>query len=327
MSSRGRNVITGIVVLGSIFIFLWMVLKFTGRAVGAFAPKGIPVVVLASRADGVSEGSAVVYRGVTVGKVTSIARSSDNLHVRIGAEVEMSPPLPRDLKASIHTQSMLSTGAGIELEVVGAPTAQLTPGQEIPATYVGMQFLPPEFSDILTDVRRQKLVAHTDETIVALHEQLDRIGKVMSSVQDLVGDPKVQSDIRSAVSNLNSVSQRANQVADNFEKFSTDLEKVSNNANETIIEMRKTINRTGTDVDDLSRSLIDDVGKMGKVLDQFQQIAAKINTGRGTAGQLVNDPALYDQLTDTARELNLVAKSMKRLIDQWEQEGLSLKVK
>src|SRR5690348_6083330 len=124
MSSRVRNVITGIVVLGSIFIFLWMVLKFTGRAVGAFAPKGIPVVVLASRADGVSEGSAVVYRGVTVGKVTSIARSSDNLHVRIGAEVEMSPPLPRDLKASIHTQSMLSTGAVIELEVVGAPTAQ-----------------------------------------------------------------------------------------------------------------------------------------------------------------------------------------------------------
>src|SRR5438874_219986 len=111
MTSRGRNVITGVVVLGAMFVFLWMVLKFTGRAAGAFAKKGIPVTIVATRGDGVSEGTAVAYRGVSVGKVTSISRSADNLHVRIGAEVEASPPLPRDVTALIRTQSMLGTGS------------------------------------------------------------------------------------------------------------------------------------------------------------------------------------------------------------------------
>jgi phospholipid/cholesterol/gamma-HCH transport system substrate-binding protein len=313
MSSRSRNVITGIVVLGSMFVFIWMVLKFTGRAAGAFAPKGVPIVVVATRGDGLAEGSAVAYRGVTVGKVTSISRSADNLHVRIGAEIEASPPLPRDLTALIRTQSMLGTGSVIELQVTGEPTGTLMANQEIPATYVGMQFLPPEFSDILTDVRRQKLIEHTDQ--------------VMTNVRDLVGDPKVQSDIRTAIANLNTASERANVIAVNFEKFSADLQKVSTNANETIGQLRQTVAHTGSDVDDLTRSLIEDTGKVGKVLDQFQQVSAKINNGKGTAGKLVNDPALYDELTDTARELNLVAKSMKRLVDQWEQEGLSLKVK
>jgi phospholipid/cholesterol/gamma-HCH transport system substrate-binding protein len=327
MSTRGRNIVTGIVVLGAIGVFLWMVLKFTGRATAAFAPKGIPITIIASRGDGVSEGTGVLYRGVQVGKVNKMHRDSDNLHVLIDAEVDRNPPLPADLKATVRIQSMLGSQGVIELESTGLPTGELQPGAKIPATYTGMQLLPPELNEILTDVRRQKLIQHTDEAIVALHDQLDRAGKVLGSVQDLVGDPKVQNDIKSAVSNMKSASERADRVGQNLETFTSDLQKISNSANDTIVEMHKTIARTGGDVADLSRHLTDDIDKMGKVLDQFQQVAAKINSGRGTAGQLLNDPALYDQLTDTAKELNGVAKSMHRLIDQWEQEGLSLKVK
>ena len=59
----------------------------------------------------------------------------------------------------------------------------------------------------------------------------------------------------------------------------------------------------------------------------FAAVAAKIDAGQGTAGQLVNDPKLYQSLVDSARELNATITDFKRLVEQWEQEGVSLKLK
>ena len=42
---------------------------------------------------------------------------------------------------------------------------------------------------------------------------------------------------------------------------------------------------------------------------------------------MVNDPKLYQSLVDSARELNLTIVDLRRLIDQWEQEGASIKLK
>ncbi|HEX5244089.1 MAG TPA: MlaD family protein [Tepidisphaeraceae bacterium] len=327
MSSRGRNIITGVVVLGAIGVFLWMVLQFTGRATAAFAGKGIPVAIIASRGDGVSEGTPVLYRGVQVGKIDSVARAEDNLHIRMAAELDRNPPLPRDLEATIRIQSMLGTSAVVELSTTGIPTGQVTAGEEIPAVYAGIQLLPPEFSDVLADVRQKQLIKHTDEAIVAMRDQLQHAGELIDSLKGVIGDPKTQSDLKTAIANMKHVTERADRIGANLETFTSDLQKISANASSTLNDMHKTIEHTGGDVDALSRHLTDDIDKMGKVLDQFQQVAAKINNGHGTAGQLLNDPALYDQLTDTAKELNLVSKSLQRLIEQWEQDGLSLKVK
>ena len=55
-------------------------------------------------------------------------------------------------------------------------------------------------------------------------------------------------------------------------------------------------------------------------------VLQKINSGKGTAGQLVNDPKLYESLVDSSQELNATIKDLKRLVQQWEQEGISLKM-
>ncbi len=57
------------------------------------------------RADNVNDGSGVFYRGVNVGQVTTIARSADNEHVLIGAEINNTPPLPDNLVGAIRAQA------------------------------------------------------------------------------------------------------------------------------------------------------------------------------------------------------------------------------
>ena len=59
----------------------------------------------------------------------------------------------------------------------------------------------------------------------------------------------------------------------------------------------------------------------------MQSILGKVDKGQGTAGQLVNDPRLYQSLVDTSRELNATVADLKRLIEQWEEEGVDLHLK
>ncbi|HEX4797370.1 MAG TPA: MlaD family protein [Humisphaera sp.] len=306
MKSGSRNFITGLVVLLALVAFLWMLITFTGRATAAFASKGIPIVITVDRADGVSDGTPVAFRGVQVGKVSNLRLTEDNLHVVIDAEVGTKPGIPSNVHAVIRVQSMLSTTPTIMLELTGEPQGALEAHQQLQGRYVGSQILPPELTDFITDFRRQKLIEHTDEAIVALQVQIKNAGDMMKSVQSLVGDEKLQADIKQAVSNFQSL---------------------THNANETVSTMRTTVQSTGEHVDELSRHILDDVDKLGKALDQFQELAVKINNGNGTAGRLLNDPRLYEQLADTAKELNAVAASIHRLIDQWEQEGLHVKLK
>lgn len=334
MSTRGRNVITGFVVLVSLFAFLWMMLKFTGRATAAFSQQGTRIKIRADRGDGVSEGTQVLFRGIEVGRITHIYRADDNIHVIMDAEVVKSPPLPHNVKAIVRVQSMLGMSAVVQLELSGDPAGALEAGQEIAATYQGTQILPPELTDFITDFRRQKLIEHTDEAILALRTQIENAGDVMNSVKALIGDEKLRADLKQSIANVRSATERADRISANVEKFTTDMgpipaqvKDLTRNANDTVTSARGVIDKTGGHVDDVASHLLDDMNKLGKALDQFQDLAAKMDNGKGTAGQLMNDPRLYDQLTDTARELNAVAASMHRLIDQWEQEGLHLKLK
>ncbi|MDB5305753.1 MAG: Mammalian cell entry related domain protein [Phycisphaerales bacterium] len=320
MSSRKRNIITGAVVLFALGALAWMTMQFTGRAMAIFKPRGMPIVFSSNRGDGLSDGSPVLYRGVQVGKVTAVRRMPDNEHVRVDAEVNDDPPLPRNISGEIRTQSQLSSSSQINLEVVGQPQGRLEPYEEVPVRYVGNSIFPPELSDLLGNVRRQQLVEHVDQAIVSLRIQIEKAGKVMDDVQQLTGDGKLQNDLRAAVANVRSATERA-------DKISANLETLTNNANATVGDVRTVVAKTGDNVDHLTRQVSDSVDKLGKVLNQFEQASAKLNSNKGTAGALLNDPKLYDELTDTAHELNVVATSLQRLIDQWEHEGVSLKLK
>ncbi len=94
----------------------------------------------------------------------------------------------------------------------------------------------------------------------------------------------------------------------------------------TFGDVRTTIARTNENVDRLATKTGEDLDKLGVVFHQLQEISDKINTGHGTAGALLNDPKLYDQMASTAKELNIVATSLSRLVDQWEHEGVTVKL-
>jgi phospholipid/cholesterol/gamma-HCH transport system substrate-binding protein len=91
-------------------------------------------------------------------------------------------------------------------------------------------------------------------------------------------------------------------------------------------DVRTTVKTANTNIDTIGKQLTGRIEQLSKTLDHFQSISAKIDNGNGTAGQLINDPKLYQALVDSAMQLNATIADLNRLVEQWEQEGISFKL-
>src|SRR3954471_6641326 len=219
MSPNKRNLMVGIVVLAGIGILSWMILKFANRAATFFLTKGTHVRVIADRADGVSEGSAVYFRGVNVGRVLSVTLAPDQT-VHIQAILDDDKQVPADVEGLIRTGNLLSASASIFLEPLPqkvAPTRILREGDVIRATMpTGNALLPREFNETLREFQERKMLQHMDEAVVTLREQTVKAGQLMDSIREITGDTQVQGDIRGAITNVRTATEQANRIAANL---------------------------------------------------------------------------------------------------------------
>src|SRR3954463_8878630 len=93
MSPYRRNVMVGATILVALIALGWMLVQFGARVISPFTPPRMALTVTSERADGLSDGSPVLYRGVIVGQVTGVTRDPDQKHVYIKIMVDAAPPL------------------------------------------------------------------------------------------------------------------------------------------------------------------------------------------------------------------------------------------
>jgi phospholipid/cholesterol/gamma-HCH transport system substrate-binding protein len=308
----------GLVVMLSLVALAWMILRFSSAGFTSLFSKGMRITMRSERVDGLNEGSPVLYLGVNVGHVVDVRRQPDNQRVEIGAIIDSPQPLPANVHGMIRQQSQLGNASQIVLETTGDPSGEMKAGEVIEARYLGGGMIPPEFAELAAQARDQKLVLHLDEMITSIQTQLERSGKLMDSLNTMVGDPDLQGDIKTMVANLKQTSERFNQ-------FSTQLNDLAADSKTTMTQLRTTVGGAGERLDQLSKNVNDRLDQVAKLLEQAQAISVKINKGEGTAGQLVNDPRLYESMVDASKELNETIKTLRRLAAQWEQEGISIK--
>lgn len=326
MSAYQRNTIVGAVVLVGLGILAWMILQFANRAATFFLTRGTPITLTTGRADGVAEGSPVTYRGVNVGRVTGVRRvpgKSEGADIVIDALIEADPPLPANLEGRIKQTSLLGASATITLEPGppeigpdGRPTTAASDAG-VPLYLVAGANLRAEYVPDLTSLG-------------------DNIRGLTNSIQDIVGDPKVREDVHVSLANIRETTESAKQLGAKLEKLSDRLDQIAEDSSGTMSEARDTVKDVRAAVKDAHATVNDGRTELRKFtanlnqrmeqvavsLQHVQSVARKLDEGEGTAGQLINDAKLYEGLADTAAEMNLLLKDMRRLIQQWEQEGI-----
>ena len=66
--------------------------------------------------------------------------------------------------------------------------------------------------------------------------------------------------------------------------------------------------------------------EMGETLIELRRILNKINTGQGTVGKLVNDDKLYNNLVDSSEELKVAIEKLKKTLDKTSEKGIQVKI-
>jgi len=320
MAPNRKNLMVGLVVLTAMIGLGWMILKIANSSVTFFA-RGAHFSLVADRADGVNEGSPVLYLGVEVGRVLAVKRNPDNSSVSIDAILNTGEQIPVNVVGVIKAQSALGSSAEINLEPVGAPAKEFVQdGQQVKAHFSGSGLVPPEVVALATQVREQQLIKHLDESVVTMRLELEKAGKLLDSASDVVSDPAVRDNAKGAVASIRAASA-------NLERFSGHLDQLSAETTSTIKQVRETVADGDAKIDALSHQLNERMQQLADVLDKVDSIASKVDKGNGTAALLVNDPRLYASLVDTSRDLDVSFKDMQRLVQQWEQDGFTLKLK
>lgn len=328
MSPYKRNVVVGATVLVALVVLAWMILRFSGGVGTLFAPEQFRVTFVTPRADGIADGSAILYRGVEAGRILTVRLGDDQKTVVVEGLLNRYPPLPANIQGVIRNNSLLGSGAAIVLELQGGePEGELQAGTTIPTRFVGLELLPPEFAQLATELRVTTEQFRKSNLIEDLDAEVKRAGQLVGSLQKLVDDPQMQGNLRETLANVKAASEAATRIAGNLETFTQKLDKVAGEASETLQQAKSSITRSENELVGITRQVGDRLQQTARLLEDVHSITSKIDAGEGTAGQLINDPRLYESLVDTSRELNTTIKDLKRLVAQWEQEGVSFKLK
>jgi phospholipid/cholesterol/gamma-HCH transport system substrate-binding protein len=156
---------------------------------------------------------------------------------------------------------------------------------------------------------------------------LDKLGKTLDAFNAVLGDTQNQQNIKQSLDNLTKATASANDAMASLQSFAVEARQASTQAAATVQEFRELAKVSGDKLDDLTDQLIADAQSVSDVLASLNRAITKIEAGEGTAGKLINDPQLYNDLLAATRQLTRTLQDFGDLARSWKETGVPIKVK
>lgn len=253
---------------------------------------------------GLQPSAPVQIHGLKVGKVADILLNKQQLDGKVEVVLEISKKtrLPKGTIAKLTSLDLLGT-KGIALDLGNSSELMDDDGQ-LPTTVEGglMDNLSVEVTPLLQDVRKM----------------VNNIDSVLNSVNEIFS-PQARADLQNTISALHTTmesfkglagkldgqSDAIARVVQNADKITGNLAKNNDNIDKTLTNLKNT-------TDKLAQAPIQEaVKKVDDVAANLNDIVGKINRNEGSMGLLINDKALYENLTKTVTELGNLSADLK----------------
>ncbi|MDY8138456.1 MlaD family protein [Aquimarina sp. 2201CG5-10] len=240
--------------------------------------------------EGLIPSSPVTINGLVVGQVVSIdfADTQGNLIVEFTVNSDFS--FSRNSQAKVY-------GGGL----IGGKSLAIIPVYEKGLEAKDKDTLPGRIEAGLLELVNDRLTP-LQEKLEAAITDADTLFKSIVSVDNRRNLNSIFSDLSITIKEFKTTSKRINSLlANNEEKLGrtfTNLDKMSNNLSKVS--------------DSLSQVNIGKISKeLETVLSNFDRISKDLNNGKGTAGKLLKDDKLYDNLEKTSKQLELLLQDLR----------------
>ncbi len=288
-----RELKTGIVALIVIALSIWGYNYMSG--VNLFDAPARTFKTEYSNVQGLNNASVVTINGVNVGKVIDIQFSSEPTKrgkIIVEFSVKSDFEFSRNSKAKIYSLSLM-----------GGKSLAIVPSYEGEMAISGDYLIGEIESDIFSTVSEKlnPLQGKVESVIT-------NIDSLLLGVNDIL-DKETRNHFKSTIAELN-------ETVTNFKSVSKSVDRL-------LIENRDKLGRITENIEVATANFVkisdslaainigNTVKEVEKTLDNLNGLLVSVRNGEGTLGKLMNDEAMYQNLTNASKELEELLREMK----------------
>ena len=235
---------------------------------------------------GVSTSCPIYAGGYKVGSVTGITYDFTGEN-----DIMVQADLASDLRIPV------GSGAAIETDLMGNVKIDLVFAEETD-TYL-------EPGGIINGGVDNGALGELGNMVPVIENMLPKLDSIMASLNALLADPAMAGTLHNA-----------EEITNNLTTTTAELNALMAQLNNEVPGMMTRTNAVLANVDTLTTNIngIDLAGTMAKVdatLANVESLTAKLNSSEGTLGLLMNDPALYNNMTSTMGDADSLLIDLK----------------
>ncbi len=340
-SQRKRNAVVGFFVIAGIVALVWLVFKFGDLPSVVSKVGSFEVFVQFPTAPGVQKDTPVRFCGYQIGRVTTVMAPEERVDLRTSQAYHQTVAvlsidkryvnIPSNVEIKLMTRGLGSSYIELTLDPAKLPAPPLDPNR-------------PETCFLLDKIWLQGSTGVTSEFFPAesqkkLDDLVTSIIAMMENANEILGDPNNKENLKATLANLTVASKQAGdrlqEAKQTLEHVNATLEAATEaieQAKPTIDEFRtfastgaETLKSVDAKAERLVASLVVTSEELGRSASQLRLILEKVNAGKGSAGQLVNDGKLYEKLLENTEQIKSTLRALEAFATQAKERGLRIK--
>ncbi|MCX6158212.1 MAG: MlaD family protein [Ignavibacteriae bacterium] len=242
-------------------------------------------------------GDPVAVNGVSKGKVTGIELEGDSVKVTFS--------LVRDVK--------IKTDYNIEIaspELMAGKTLFIRPGKEKDE----IDYTKPMFGSISADISSimktaAEMTGDVKTLITKFNKTADNLDLVLVNMNDIIGDKRMQGDLKSTLSNLSVTSRSLNGLVvdsrKNVNTLSESADKTMKSVNNMIDESSPELKNTFKDVQSLTT-------KFDSLVTNLNIIVSDIHQQKSGVGKFLYDDKFFNNLNKLVEEVEKLTTKIRK---------------
>ncbi len=291
-----REVKIGLFALLTLLVFYWGFNFLKGRDL---FNKNNTYYTTYEQVNGLQVNSPITIKGFKVGTIRAMKYNpSKSERIVLELDVKSKYVIPSNSNARIYSDGLMG-GKAMEIELGDSPVAlqnedtlhSVWDKDILEAAGSELEYIKAKANQLINEV-----MTTLGQVNAILRDNSANLATTMSNIAAISGDLEgvVRSeaaDLRSIISNLNALSAALKNNAGNMDRIFTNV---------------------GSLTDSLAALKIPSAMEgLTANLDQLNTSLERLNQGKGTAGKVLNDEELYDELTAAASNLSLLLEDLK----------------
>ena len=285
-----REIKTGIIVIGGILLFI---LGFSYLKSTPLFDNSKTFYAVYQHVGGLQPGTQVTINGFNVGKVNDIKFKNSTGKLVVTFSVDNTFEFSRNSKAELYDTGIIG-GKGIQIQLEMDNAALAKSGDT----------LQSEIRPGLTDLVQQRLAPLQ----LKVEGAVTNADSLLANFNEILDD-RTKKDLQQSIHGLN-------ELVKSFQNSADAVNGLLQSNREELDNSIANINTITTNFSKLSDSisgagLVNTMKSLESTVANLDLLLAKIEKGEGTLGKMMHNEALYNNLSNASKELDLLLQDFR----------------